>query len=105
MDNFVSNAIKYTPEEGRIQVHAYLENAQFNFVVEDNGIGIGPEHLNRVFESFYRIKDERAGDVGGFGLGLNLVRTIIERHKGEVWVESEIGVGSKFGFWLPLSQG
>jgi PAS domain S-box-containing protein len=105
MDNFVSNAIKYTPEEGRIQVHAYLENGQFNFVVEDNGIGIGPEHLHRVFESFYRIKDERAGDVGGFGLGLNLVRTIIERHKGEVWVESEIGVGSKFGFWLPLSQG
>ncbi|MFN8373392.1 MAG: ATP-binding protein [Anaerolineae bacterium] len=103
MDNFVSNAIKYTPENGEIKVRAYAENGLFYFVVEDTGIGIPPEHLPHVFESFYRVKDERAGNVSGFGLGLSLVRTIIERHKGEVWVESQVGVGSKFGFWLPMS--
>ncbi len=104
MDNLVSNAVKYTPENGQILVRAYAKKGQFHFVVEDNGIGIPPEHLNRVFESFYRVKDDRAANVSGFGLGLSLVRTIIERHKGEVWVESEAGVGSKFGFWLPLPE-
>jgi two-component system phosphate regulon sensor histidine kinase PhoR len=104
MNNLISNAIKYTPEFGHIHVKAYAENHRFHFVVEDNGIGITPENLTRVFESFFRIKDERAGDVAGSGLGLSFVKTIIERHNGDVWVESELGSGSKFGFWLPLNR-
>jgi two-component system phosphate regulon sensor histidine kinase PhoR len=104
MNNLISNAIKYTPEFGHIHVKTYTQNNRFHFVVEDDGIGIAPENLTRVFESFFRVKDERAGDVAGSGLGLSFVKTIIERHNGDVWVESELGRGSKFGFWLPLNQ-
>jgi PAS domain S-box-containing protein len=102
MENLIGNAIKYTPEGGRIHVHAMMRDQRFYYEVQDNGIGISAEHLPRVFEQFYRVKDVRVGSVGGFGLGLNLVRNIIERHHGEVWVQSEIDVGSKFGFWLPI---
>ncbi|NWF69539.1 MAG: GAF domain-containing protein [Chloroflexi bacterium] len=102
MENLITNASKYTPEGGHIRVRASAADGRFHFSVEDDGIGIPPEHLPHIFESFYRVKDARAGNVPGFGLGLNLVRTIIERHKGEVWVESQVGIGSKFGFELPL---
>lgn len=101
MENLLSNAVKYTPEGGRIVVNAYAQAGQFHFTVEDNGIGIPRQALPRVFESFYRVRSEDV-DVEGRGLGLSLVKTIIERHNGEVWVESEVGVGSRFGFWVPI---
>jgi len=103
MENFVSNAIKYTPEGGHIVVRAYARDTAFYFIVEDNGIGIGPEHMPRLFTSFYRAKQAGTEHIQGTGVGLSLVKTVIERHQGKVWVESEVGVGSQFGFWLPLS--
>ncbi|PJF40576.1 MAG: GAF domain-containing protein [Chloroflexi bacterium] len=104
MENLVSNAIKYTPEGGHIIVKASYDAERFSFVVEDNGIGIPANQIERVFDPFYRAKQAGTEDTPGQGVGLNLVKTIIERHKGEIWVESEVGVGSRFGFWLPMSS-
>ncbi len=102
MDNLVGNAIKYTPSGGRITVIAYTKDGYFHFVVEDNGVGIPEEHLTRIFDSYYRAKQEGTEGIEGTGLGLSLVKAVVERHAGEVWVRSEPGVGSQFGFWLPL---
>ena len=104
MENFVSNAIKYTPDGGHITVRAFSRGTALYFIVEDNGIGIGPEHLPKLFTSFYRAKQAGTEHIDGTGVGLSLVKTVIERHQGKVWVESEVGVGSQFGFWLPLNS-
>ncbi len=101
MENYLSNAIKYTPKKGRIIVHAYGQDDQFHFTVEDNGVGIAAEYLSHLFEPYYR----PPGTVEqGYGVGLNLVKTIVERHRGQVWVESTEKAGSQFGFWLPLTK-
>jgi two-component system phosphate regulon sensor histidine kinase PhoR len=102
MENLISNAVKYTPSGGHITVRSYVQTGQLHFIVEDNGVGIPRQALGRVFESFYRVRQEETGHEEGRGLGLSLVKTIIERHNGEVWVESEVGVGSRFGFWVPI---
>ncbi len=104
MENLISNAIKYTPEGGEISVKAYIENERFYFTVTDTGIGIPQEHLSHIFESFYRVPHKTASAEKGTGLGLSLVKNVIERHDGEVWVTSEEGQGSTFGFWLPLKR-
>jgi two-component system phosphate regulon sensor histidine kinase PhoR len=103
MENLIGNAVKYTPENGRILVSAFAQDNAIYFNVEDNGIGIPKEHLERIFETFYRAKQAGSEGVEGRGLGLSLVKTIIERHGGEVWVESQGGSGSRFGFRIPMS--
>ncbi len=104
MENYLENASKYTPEGGRIRIYSTVEGRRVNFVVEDTGIGIPPSAFPRVFEAFYRVPRPDTEDLAaGRGLGLHLVKAVIERHKGEVWLESEPGVGSKFGFWLPAN--
>ncbi len=102
MENYVSNAIKYTRKKGRIVLHATTADNRFQFVVEDNGIGIAEEHLPHLFEPYYRVQRPETEDIEGYGVGLSLVKTIVERYKGGVWVESREGKGSRFGFWLPL---
>jgi signal transduction histidine kinase len=104
MENLIGNAIKYTPEGGVIEVSASLAHGRVHFRVKDNGIGIPPEAIPRLFEAFYRVKRVGAEKTDGRGLGLNLVKTIIERHGGEVTVESEEGKGSTFGFSLPIAS-
>ena len=103
MENLIGNAIKYTPEGGRVCVRVFTQENMLHFNVEDNGIGIPKEHLPRIFETFYRAKQAGSEGIEGRGLGLSLVKTIIERHGGEVWVESEQDSGSRFGFWIPMS--
>lgn len=103
MENLISNAIKYTPEQGTVTVRASYQDQQFMFSVQDTGIGIAEEHLPYLFESFYRVTDRRNKQKGS-GLGLSLVKNVVARHGGEVWVQSEIDVGSVFGFWLPTDQ-
>jgi PAS domain S-box-containing protein len=103
MENLLSNAVKYTKDSGNITVKAYTENNRVNFVVEDSGIGIPADMLPRLFNTFFRARQAGTEDIEGRGLGLSLVKTIIERHEGEVWVESTVGVGSRFGFWLPIT--
>jgi PAS domain S-box-containing protein len=102
MENYLSNAIKYTPPKGFITISAQVRDNRFEFTVEDDGIGIPQEHVHRVFDAFFRAKQSGAEKVDGSGLGLSIVKTVVERHKGEVWVESKEGEGSRFGFWLPL---
>jgi two-component system sensor histidine kinase NblS len=103
--NLLSNAIKYTPDGGRIKVRAELAESGDALVVtvQDTGIGIPEEHLPHIFERFYRVEN-KVHTVKGTGLGLHLVKiTIEEHHQGEVFVKSEMGVGSSFGFRLPLA--
>jgi signal transduction histidine kinase len=102
--NLVGNAIKYTPEEGRVEVSFQVEGDRLSLSVRDNGYGISLERQNRVFERFYRAREPGTDHIGGTGLGLSLVKTVIERHGGQVWFTSAPGVGSTFGFWLPVAH-
>jgi len=101
MENLVSNAIKYTPEGGIVRVYAGYDERRFTFIVQDSGIGIAPEHQPYIWEAFYRVPQAVAKEKG-HGLGLSLVRNVIARHNGEVTLQSKLGKGSRFGFWLPL---
>lgn len=102
MENYLSNAIKYTAASGEIIIRSYADARHFYFEVQDNGIGIAAEHIPQLFEPYFRVDNTATRAEAGYGIGLNLVKTIVERHKGEVMVTSEEGVGSCFGFWLPL---
>ncbi len=103
--NLLSNAIKYTPPGG--QVRAILEEQEGWAVgtVEDTGIGIAPEDQARIFEEFYRTPQAKAMEARGTGLGLPLVKQIVEGHGGTIEVESAPEKGSRFTFRLPLTQG
>ncbi|PJF24285.1 MAG: hypothetical protein CUN53_18600, partial [Phototrophicales bacterium] len=100
MENLISNASKYTAEFGYITVRAYRHELRLYFEVEDNGIGIATEHIPHLWQSFYRVPGTE--NIDGRGQGLSLVKAVVERHGGEVWVDSELGKGSRFGFWIPI---
>lgn len=102
MENYLTNAIKYTPVGGTITVRAYGQNGRFYFVVEDTGIGLKPEDLPNLFTPYYRSEREETRDIEGVGIGLSLVKRIVERHGGSVWAENRAEGGSRFGLWLPL---
>ena len=102
-DNLIDNAIKYTPEEGRIIVRLFRKGSEAVLEVEDSGIGISPQYLERVFERFYRVDKARSQSLGGTGLGLSIVRNIAEKHSGTVSVASQSGTGSTFSFKIPLA--
>ncbi len=98
--NILDNALKYLDETrpGVIHIYGKIENGQSIYCVEDNGVGIAPEHQNKIFEIFHRLEpDKKSGE----GLGLTIVRRILDRHNGKIWVESELGQGSKFFVSLP----
>jgi K+-sensing histidine kinase KdpD len=99
--NLLSNAIKYSPQGGTITVQGRGDKRQLLMRVSDQGIGIPPEDLERVFERFYRVENEITQTVRGAGLGLAVCRGIVEAHGGRIWVESTPGVGSTFYFTLP----
>ncbi len=106
--NLVDNALKYTPEGGAVHILArpfVEERAQGGIAVEikDTGLGIPSEDLGRIFERFYRVDKGRSRAQGGTGLGLSIVRHIVEAHGERVYVESELGKGSTFGFTLPVA--
>lgn len=102
--NFISNAIKYTPEGGEILVTLEHNNGSAIFEVKDTGFGIPEEHQSKLFEPFYRVRSTETSNIEGTGLGLHLVRQIIERHKGQIRFQSQMGEGSTFGFQLPLIE-
>ncbi len=99
--NLISNAIKYTPKGGRVMVVLEEENGWAVGTVEDSGIGIAPEDQPRVFEEFYRTVQAKEFQVRGTGLGLPLVKRVVEAYGGAIELESELGRGSRFTFHLP----
>ncbi len=103
--NLLTNAAKYTPERGRITVRAFPSNDQAIFKVQDTGIGIPAEMLPRVFELFTQVDQSLDRSQGGLGIGLTVVRKLVEKHGGRVSVKSDgAGCGSEFTVGLPLSQ-
>ncbi len=101
VSNLISNAIKYTPEEGTIVVSASIKDSKVVVKIRDNGIGISQDDLPHVFDKFFRVDRPETEDIIGSGLGLSIVKTIVEKHNGRVWVESEIGDGTTFAIVLP----
>jgi len=105
LDNLLDNAIKYTPEGGRIRVRWYGRGDQICFEVEDNGIGIPEMDLPRIFERFYRVDKARSRELGGTGLGLAIVKNLAQVLRGSVSAASTLGQGSLFTVALPRSAG
>jgi two-component system phosphate regulon sensor histidine kinase PhoR len=101
--NLIENAVKYGKTGKKIVVGAQQADAEVEFFVQDFGPGIASEHLERIFERFYRVDKARSRDSGGTGLGLAIVKHIVEAHGGRAWAESELGVGTTFHFALPLA--
>ncbi|MBI5565324.1 MAG: GAF domain-containing protein [Chloroflexi bacterium] len=101
VNNLVSNALKYTPAGGRITVAARGDGDFVFLHVRDTGIGIALEDQRHIFEKFYRVRSEATEHIQGSGLGLSIVKAIVEKHSGRVWVESEPGQGSTFTVVLP----
>jgi two-component system phosphate regulon sensor histidine kinase PhoR len=101
-NNLLSNAIKYSSHNTTIKILATEENEQLRIEVRDEGLGIPERERERVFEKFYRLERDAKSETIGTGLGLSLVREIVEKHKGRIVVESELGKGSAFIISLPL---
>lgn len=95
--NIVSNAIKFTPEGGKISIRIYPESDEIHFVVSDTGVGVPADELDGIFKRFRQVVQDRRG----LGLGLHISKAIIEAHGGSMWAESEVGAGSTFHFVLP----
>lgn len=105
LDNLVSNAIKYSPEGGEIVIGGRELEKHIEVYVSDEGIGITPAQQERIFERFYRVDNAMTRQTQGVGLGLYIVRSLVEAHGGSIRAESESGKGASFIFTLPLSQG
>jgi signal transduction histidine kinase len=100
--NLLGNAVKFTPQKGRITIKAHTKDRMVQVDISDTGIGIPPDALSIIFEEFYRVDNPINQEVKGTGLGLSLVKHIIEAHKGKIWVESKPEKGSTFSFTLPI---
>src|SRR6266850_5487357 len=103
-ENLVGNAIKYSPDNGRIEVSMKVNGSNAVVSVRDEGIGVAPGEVEKIFGLFYRSPDPRADHVGGLGLGLYISREIVSRHHGRLWAERNPETGTTFLVALPLSQ-
>jgi signal transduction histidine kinase len=101
LNNLIGNALRHTPPEGRVNIHARRTASGVEVSVSDTGEGIRTEDLPHVFESFYRGEKSRSRSTGGAGLGLAISRGIVQAHGGAIKVQSEAGHGSQFTFTLP----
>lgn len=105
IDNLVSNALKFTPEGGRVDVSLATQDNHFILKVSDTGIGIPEDELERIFERFYQVDGSLSRRYGGTGLGLSLVHEIVLAHHGRIHVESQVGQGTTFIIRIPLQPG
>ena len=104
MLNLVSNAVKYSKDDGKIIIDFEQGKQDVTIFVKDTGKGIPPEDIKRIFERFYRVEKSRSKEKGGTGLGLAIVKHIIEAHNSKVMVTSTVGKGSVFSFKLKRPQ-
>jgi two-component system phosphate regulon sensor histidine kinase PhoR len=102
--NLVSNAIRYTPPGGLIELRWWLRGSEPVFSVSDTGIGIETQHIERLTERFYRVDRSRSRETGGTGLGLAIVKHVLQRHQAHLEVESEPGKGSTFSAVFPADR-
>lgn len=103
--NLIANAVKFTNAGGLINIHAEQDNSKVTISVSDNGIGIKPDTLNKLFNISQKITTKGTANETGTGLGLLLCKEFVEKHGGKIWVESELGKGSDFKFTLPRYTG
>ena len=101
--NLLSNAVKFTPEGGQVILRVWNENNAAILQVEDTGIGIPEEHLPLLFKKFQQLDTSYRRRYEGTGLGLALIKQLVELHQGQIEVESTVGVGSTFTVWLPAN--
>ncbi len=101
--NLLSNAIKFTSSRGRVQVSAYKKGDEIWITVMDTGIGVPERDYNHIFDRFYQVEPSLTRHYEGMGLGLSIAKSMVELHKGRIWVESVVGKGSRFTVALPVS--
>src|SRR4051812_13656819 len=104
MNNLIENAIKFTPDGGKVSINAEQVNAEVIVHVVDNGIGIPEEAQPRIFERFFRAYHPGKEPIAGSGIGLSLVKAVIDAHKGRIWIESVVDKGTKIHLALPVRQ-
>ncbi len=106
LNNLIGNALKFTPNNGKITIEAQVRNDMgvVEVGVADTGIGISEEDLAKIFDRFYQVGERVSTDVSGTGIGLTVAKEIVELHRGRIWVESKKGYGTKFIFTLPLTE-
>ncbi|HEY6090075.1 MAG TPA: ATP-binding protein, partial [Gemmatimonadaceae bacterium] len=100
LDNLISNALKFSKQGGKISIEVHEHEREYEVIVGDQGKGIGPDDLERIFGKFFQVEESATREQGGTGLGLAICKGIIEAHRGRIWAESELGVGSRFHFTL-----
>ena len=104
MINLISNAIKYSPAGGDVNLRMKMDEANLRIEIQDHGIGIAKEHQSKLFEAFYRVDSSHTAAIPGTGLGLTIVKAIIEHHGGRTWFESEVGKGTTFFLLIPARR-
>ncbi|MHB8206569.1 PAS domain S-box protein [Mucilaginibacter sp.] len=103
VSNLISNAVKYSPKGKLVQISCRVSGDKVIVSVQDDGMGIKPQDLDKIFDRYYRVETDHTRHIAGFGIGLYLSAEIIKRHGGEIWAESERGKGSTFYFSLPIA--
>jgi PAS domain S-box-containing protein len=104
MINLISNAIKYSPNGGDINLRMRMDETNLRIEIQDHGIGIPKEHQSKLFEAFYRVDSSHTASIPGTGLGLTIVKAIVEHHGGRCWFESEVGKGTTFFLLIPARR-
>lgn len=103
LTNLISNAVKFSPDGGKVHIKATGEGDQVLVMVKDHGLGIPLEMIPKLFQKFVRVDNADTRKIGGTGLGLALIKEIVQLHNGDIWVESQLGIGSRFFFTLPVA--
>lgn len=104
LDNLIENAVKYSPDGGQVAIQGLVNEKEAIVSISDEGVGIPPKHLDRIFDRFYQVNTPLTRRAGGSGLGLSIARWLVEAQGGRIWVESTPSRGSTFSFSLPLVQ-